>query len=115
MTKKYIINPADRELISCVKRAACKHFEIEEERLIGDTSQVVANIRFLCFWLIAQNCQVKDYVIADSFRKGRTVVKYGVETIDVHIKIYRQTIDNLRKIADIANNFDKNYSWGIQS
>jgi len=113
--KKTIIHPADRELVASIKRAACKHFEIEEDRLLNDTSQIVANIRFLCFWLIANNSQLKDYAIAEAFGKGRSVVNYGIETIEVHKRIYRQTIDNLRKIAEIADTFDKNYEWAIQS
>jgi hypothetical protein len=114
VVRKPIINPADRELVTFIKKATCKHFDIDERRLIEDKSVVVANIRFLCFWLIAKNSQLKDYAIADMFHKKRSVVNYGIDTIEVHRKIYRQTIDNLRQIALLADTFDKNYSWHIQ-
>jgi hypothetical protein len=109
-----IVDPADRELVSCIKKAACMHFDMEEAMLIEDKRPTVANVRFLCFWLIAQNSQIKDYAIAELFHKKRSVVNYGIETIDVHKKIYRQTIDNLRQIALLADTFDKNYQWSIQ-
>ena len=114
-TKPITSTPADRELVHLVKKAACQHFEITEEQLVTEHSRTVANIRFLCYWIIARNTQLKDYAIGDFFNRRRACVIYGIEHVDVYRKIYRQTIDNLRSLAEIANTFDKKHAWRIQS
>lgn len=114
LIQKAVFNPTDRELVESIKKAACEHFDITQDRLITDSTPTVANIRFLCFWLIDKNTEIKDYMIGRAFDKARGSVLYGIDLIDVHKKIYRQTLDNLRSIARIANNFEKNYTWHIQ-
>lgn len=113
--KKPICSPADRELVECVKKAACQHYGIEEAILFEDSTPAVANIRFLCFWLIMNNTELKDYSVGQAFHKSRSSVLYGVDLIQAHKNIYSQTLDNLRHIARIANNFEKNSSWHIQT
>jgi hypothetical protein len=113
VTKQSVLNPSDRELVQAVKKAACQYFDITEERLLEDSMPTVVNIRFLCFWLIGQNTPLKDYMIGELFGKARSSVLYGVGLIDAHKDIYRQTLDNLRGIARIADNFEKNYTWHI--
>jgi chromosomal replication initiation ATPase DnaA len=111
--KQSVLNPADRELVQAIKKATCQYFDITEERLMEDSTPTVANIRFLCFWLIGHNTHLKDYMIGQAFDKARSSVLYGVSLIDAHKDIYRQTLDNLKGIARIADNFEKNYSWHI--
>jgi hypothetical protein len=111
--KPVIYNPSDRELIAVVKKAACQHFEITESQLVNDSNPAVANIRFLCMWLIVENTGLKDYMIASIFNKSRSTVIYGIGVVDIHKKIYRQTIDNLQTVAKIANTFEKKYPWRI--
>lgn len=112
--KPTVYNPSDRELISVVKKSACIHFEISEDDLMNDRTAQIANVRFLCFWLITQNTNLKDHMVASIFNKTRSAVIYGVGLIDTHKNIYRQTLDNLRSIVKIANTFEKKYSWHIQ-
>lgn len=113
IVKQSVLNPSDRELVQAIKKAACQYFEITEDRLMKDSTPTVANIRFLCFWLIGKNTHLKDYMIGQAFDMSRSGVLYGVELIEAHKDIYRQTLDNLRCIARIADNFEKNYSWHI--
>jgi|SRR5579871_1933134 len=108
-----VFNPSDRELIEAVKKAACEYYEISETDLIESGAYEIANLRYLCFWLIMENTKLKDYVIADIFNKKRSTVIYGVGLIEIHKEIYRQTLDKLKAIAELANNFEKKYSWHI--
>jgi hypothetical protein len=112
--RSVVFNPYESEIIEHIMKAACRHFEITEEQLITDTSPRVANIRFLCFWLLAENTSLKDYMIAHAFSKTRTAVNYGVGLIGIHKEIYRQTLDNLHSLAAIANTFERKYSWLLQ-
>lgn len=112
--KPVVFNRYESEMIAFVKKAACLHFEITEDILLGDTSTDVANIRFICYWILANNSALKDYKIGHAFGKSRMAVNYGVGIIDIHKKIYGQTLGNMRKVAAIANNFEKKHAWHIQ-
>lgn len=107
------INPWERELIAMIKKAACQHFEITEEQLISGRSRTLANIRFLCYYLIVKSTGLKDYEVASVFNRTRTTVIYGLALIDVHRKVYRQSLVNLQSIAKIADNFEKKFPWHI--
>lgn len=113
-SKPVVYSPADRELISVIKKAACLHFDISEDDLTNDQKPQMANIRFLCYWIIMRNTSLKDYMVSSAFNRTRHSVSYGVGLIDTHREIYGQTLGNLRSIAQIANNFEKKYLWHIQ-
>ncbi|MDI3319981.1 hypothetical protein [Pinibacter soli] len=106
------VSPDDQELIECVIKAACRHFEISEQQLIGENK--LANIRHLCFYIIYNGTHgVYDYAIGQFFKKKRTAVQYGIDLIEHQKNIYRQTLGNLNSITAIANNFEKKYSWHL--
>jgi hypothetical protein len=112
-SKKISVSAHDSELIECVIQAACVYYGVGKAELMHDTSMV--KTRHLCFFAISRSTNLKDYVIGTFFGKKRTAIKYGIDTIDVHKEIYRQTLDDLNNIIHIANNFEKKYSWHIQS
>lgn len=110
----YHIPPFEKEVIEHTIRAACEYFDIPRDSLINDTTVAVANMRYLCFFLIFKNTALKDYMIADVFGKHRKTVNYGVSTIEFQKNIYAQTARNLRGIQQLMNNFEKKYEWNLQ-
>jgi chromosomal replication initiation ATPase DnaA len=112
--QKTFILPRDKEVMELVIKAACEHFDIPEGDLMTVTKKPEAtSIRHMCMYLIMTNTSMKDYTVADRFGITRTPLKRGVEIIETHRTIYRQTLDSLRAIAEIANNFEKKYEWQI--
>jgi chromosomal replication initiation ATPase DnaA len=115
VVKNLHILPKDKEIMEAVIRATCQYFEITEDELINTSKKKnPVEVKRLCIYLIMKNSDLKDYAVAERFGITRTPVNDGVEIIDTHKKIYRQTSDNLREIAAIANTFEKKYSWHIQ-
>lgn len=82
--------------------ATVQHFGINEATLTKGTSYRVAYMRWCCFYLVKENTQLTIEVIGKRLCKTRTPVYNGIETISVHRKIYGQTKDDIRKIAEIA-------------
>lgn len=113
--KKYFIMPDKKEIIECIIKATCQHFDIDEETLIKNESLDVARIRQLCVYLLFTSAELKEKVIAEYFQKARSTVQYSISLIDAQKKIYRQTLGNLNSIITIANNFDKKYQWHLPS
>lgn len=114
ITTTYHIPPMEKEIAENVIEATCQYFDITKETLLCDTSTSVANMRFMCFYLIMNNTSLKDYVVGDMFNKSRNVVRYGKNHIEFQISIYGQSMVNLRSIKQIANNFEKKYEWLLQ-
>jgi len=107
------ISPANRELIEGVISAACQHFDVTREQLLGEYR--LTNARHLCFYIIHNSTTgVFDYDIGGFFNKKRTAVQYGINLIDTHKVIYRQTLGDLNAIITIANSFVKKYEWHLQ-
>ena len=114
-TAPYIyVPPRDKEVMELVIKAACEHFYIEEEILISNTSIAIANIRYLVCFLIINNTGLKDYVIAKRVGKCRSTINTGIEKIDIHRRIYRQTLDDLEAVVNIANSFEKKFVWQLR-
>lgn len=106
------LSPDDRELVESVIKAACIFFQIEQQELINDSRLVKA--RHICFYVISNNTHLKEKVIGEIFSKSRTAVRYGLSQMEVHVKIYRQTLDNMTCVAAIANTFEKKHKWHIR-
>jgi hypothetical protein len=105
------LSPDDRELVEAVIKAACIFFQVEREDLINDRK--LAKTRHLCFDIISNNTHLNEKTIGEIFCKGRTAVQYGISQMEVHKKIYRQTLGNINSIVAIANTFDKKHTWHI--
>ena len=106
------ITPDNREMIQMVIKAACQYYGVSEKQLLNEHS--LANARHLCFYIIKLTANnLMDYNIGHFFNRKRTAVQYGIDLIEHHHKIYRQTLGNLNSIISIANNFEKNYQWHI--
>lgn len=115
VVKNLHILPKDKEIMEALIWATCQYFEITEDELINTSKKRnPVEVKRLCIYLIMKNSDLKDYAVAERFGITRTPLNYGVEVIDAHKKIYRQTSDNLQKIATLANTFEKKYSWHIQ-
>ena len=110
---KAVYTPVDREVIKAVKQATCKVYEISEDDLLTNVSTSVAHLRFYCFWLL-KSAEVNENVIADAFGLSRTGIIYGIEQVDCQKNIYRETVSQLRMIAEATNEFPKKYEWHIQ-
>jgi chromosomal replication initiation ATPase DnaA len=112
--QRAFILPRDKEIMEAIIKAACEHYDISEDVLMTVTKKPEAtSIRHECMYLIISNTGLKDYAVADRFGITRTPLKRGVEIIETHRTIYRQTLDNLNAIVAIANNFEKKYQWQI--
>lgn len=109
--KNVFLSPDDRELVEAVINAACIFFQIGREELINGTT--MAKPRHLCFYIISNNTHLNEKAIGGVFRKARTTVQYGISQMQVHTKIYRQTLGNMQSIVAIANTFEKKYTWHI--
>lgn len=114
-TKKVnTISPVCLELIDCVMGAACQYFNVSRELLINEYR--MANARHICYYIIINSTTgVYDYDIGKFFNRKRTAVQYGIGQISAHKDIYRQTLGEINSIIQIANNFEKKYSWHLQS
>ena len=107
------ITPENRELIECVMKAVCNYFDVTEKQLKEEHK--LATARHYCFYLIKENTTgVFDYNIGAFFNRKRTAVQYGIDLVDHHKFIYRQTLGTLNTIIQIANNFEKKYTWDLQ-
>jgi chromosomal replication initiation ATPase DnaA len=114
--QKAIFTPADREVIKAVKHAVCQLYEISEDDLVNDVTDAIAYLRFYCFWLLANNTDIKDYEIGAAFSKTRSAITYGISQVDSEKAVYRSTVSKLNLIADTANSFpNKKYEWHLQS
>jgi hypothetical protein len=93
-----IINQVQEDII----RAACQHFNITEEILISGTIYLIVYMRWCILYLVNKNTELNDRFMGSRLKLGRNAVNNGIENIEVRKKIYRQTMDDLRKIAEIA-------------
>lgn len=93
-----IINQVQENII----RAACNHFNVTEDILITGTIYLIVYMRWCVVYLIRKNTELNDRFIGSRLKLGRNAVNNGIENIEVRKKIYRQTMDDLRKIAEIA-------------
>jgi hypothetical protein len=109
--RKTILSRRDQELVDAVILAGCEYMGITREHLLDGYE---ANTRYACYFLIKEaERMLTPGDIARACKKSRATVAYGIDLMDVHRKIYRQTLDTLNGIAELANKFDKNYSWHI--
>ena len=106
------LSPAYRELVEFVMLAACKYSGISMDALF--TEQQYTRQRQLCFFLIRKNTCLSEKVIGRIFNLSRTAIRYGIEKTEIHVKIYRQSLDTLRGVMAIVNTFDKKYQWHLQ-
>jgi len=113
-TNYVYIHPKDKELMETVINAACNYFEIDESIMLNNSSTDIANIRYIVCYIIMKNTELKDYIIAKRVNKARSTINTGVEKIDIHKDIYRQTLDNINGVISVANNFEKKYVWHLR-
>lgn len=112
---KAVFSPQDREIITAVKQAICKLYEISEEELLTTDSTSFASLRFYGFWLLARNTTIKDNAIAEVFGKVRSTVYYGIGQVNSQKVIYRDTASQLKMIADVANDStNKKHEWFLR-
>lgn len=111
---KFGISPQEKELMLAVIEGVCEYFDVSEDLLMSGENSSIVNMRYLCFYLITKNTSLKDYVIAEVFGKTRTTVCYGIRQIDWQKNIYAQTLNNLRGVVRLVNNFEKKYEWLLQ-
>lgn len=103
-------------MMNAIIWATCTVFEITEETLLTNKSTDVSQIRYCIYYLLCKHIEIREAPIVHRMQiRNRSIIHYGVSKIDVHKKIYRQTIDTLRKIIDTANTFDKKHTWLIPS
>lgn len=108
-----VILPWEKEIIETVIQAACNFYEISREELLTRQQTEVSQIRFICFYIISRNTSCKDHAIGSMFMRKRDAVRYGIDVVDTHKKIYPQTLRNLNTVIDIANKFEKKFEWHI--
>lgn len=111
---KDFIMPHDLEIIEKVIEAACIQYDISRKILMDGTSKEIVNIRYQCMYLISQNTGLYEKQIAEAFGKSRTTAQYGIGLIEIHKKIYRQTLGSMESIINITNSFTKKYQWHLQ-
>lgn len=114
MSKKIFISPRDKEVVDCLFMAACQAFEIDKELLMSDMAQTVVSIRHMVIYLIANNTSMNNATLAAHLERRPFAIQKAVEKIEVHRKIYWQTVGNLNLIIQHANNFDKQHIWHIK-
>lgn len=108
------ISPNNLEIIDAVKRAAASYHRVSVDDLVHSKERHLIMSRYICFYIIKEMAySLYDYEIGYFFDKKRSVVMYGIDLVRAHMKIYRQVIGELNEIVDIANTFEKKYSWHI--
>lgn len=115
VVKNIIASPRDKELMEVVIICTCNYFGITEHDMITSKKMDIVDIKRICIYLIVKNTSLKDYSVAERFGITRTPLNSGVDIIEtrLRLKIYRQTSDTLKAIADLANNFEKKHPWLI--
>jgi chromosomal replication initiation ATPase DnaA len=108
------VKPKDLEIANAIVRATCEVFEISEEALRSDNRATIANMRQMVYFLMKKYTDMKDYNIGARMGKSsRHAISFGVEKIETHKRIYRQTMDELCMIVERANTFEKKYYWHL--
>lgn len=111
--RKIVVSDSNRELIDSVVNAACQFYSVSKKELLNESSLVGA--RHLCFYIIKVNTDgIYDYTIGHFFNKKRTAVQYGINVVEHQKEIYRQMLGDINSISDIANNFEKKYTWHLR-
>lgn len=109
----YIGSPKDIEVANAIIKAACDYYEIDKGELMGQKCTSVSDIRHMCLYLIDSNTSLKREKIGKIFNQSRFPVIYAVDKIDTHKRIYIRTLHALNDIVNLANTFEKKYSWHI--
>ena len=104
----------DREITVAVIQSTCNFFNVDFETLKNCESARMANIRYLCFYLILTNTSLRDREVGEIFGKSRNAVWAGKYKISFEMGIYGQTVGNLRALINIANTFEKKFQWHLQ-
>ena len=87
-------------LQEAIIKAACEHFEINENTLLNEKQFNVAYMRHLCFYLIKKNTSLSNRFIGFRFKQSKGPVQYGIEIIESIRNVNASTLTDLRKIAE---------------
>lgn len=99
--EKVVISKVQEAIVT----AACAHFEVTEDILINDTTFNVAYMRWCVFYLVKKNTFLTERFIGYRLKRKICAVRNGIETIEAR-KIYRKTVEDLKKIAESAGFLD---------
>ena len=99
-----IINSTlDTQKKNVILEISCRVSGIDKDRLLTGKDEIARNLRQQCFYLLQKNTNLSLKNIASIFGMSRNVIKYGIETIEVHSKLYVDTLRSLRTIVKTAN------------
>ncbi len=99
-----IINSTeDKQKGNVILEISCRVNGINKDQLLSCKDEASRDLRRQCFYLLQKNTNLSLNNIASMFGMSRNSIKYGIETIQVHSKLYVDTLRSLRTIVNTAN------------
>lgn len=110
--------PAQKEILEKTLLAILQYYDIDLQTFYSPDSRrdlFISTIRHEFVFLIKANTDLGTKKLSQYCKVSRNVIRYGVEKIEVHKKIYGQTLRNLDAVVKICNSFEKKHEWHLHN
>ena len=110
ITYEVLKKPIEERLID----AACLYWDVDRDFFRKDKKDTdytgMVRKKYILFYLLKTNTAYSDQEISDKFGfLSRCSIRRGVETVEAQKDIYRQTLNDIEAIKNIANNLDASF------
>lgn len=96
--------------------ATCLYYGLTREQLFCKCrQQTLVDKRHICFYIIKQETNLSDYLLAQSLKFSRSSIQNAVEKVEGGKDVYKQVAGEIKDILAIVANLKKKQSeWALQ-
>lgn len=88
--------------------ATCLYYGLTRQELFSKSrKQTLVNKRHICFYLIKQETNLSDYLLAQTLHFSRSSIQNAVEKVEGEKSVYRQVAAEIRDILSIVGRLIK--------
>lgn len=96
--------------------ATCLYYELTREELFSKCrQQTLVDKRHICIYIIKQETNLSDYLLAQSLQYSRSSIQNAIEKVEGERSVYRQVATEISDILAIVDKLLKKQSeWALQ-